>query len=219
MSLLEYGRILLQRGWLLVLCVALGAGAMFAYSNRQQPIYQSRVNVLLQPANANSSQSAASTALINSYVVYLYTNPIAAQVSEAAGLGISSGELLGRTQIGPDRDRSQVVIAVNDTDGENANRVALAWAQQLIDFRNAQNADLPQSEHINAILQDFPRFEQNSPRTLMNVALGSLGGLLLGGLGVFWLEYRRHRVVRNDDDLRQHHHLDVLATVPSEAAS
>lgn len=216
MSLLEYLRILIQRGWIILLCGALFAGAMYLYSSQQAVIYQSTQVVLLQPARANQSIGAAHRSLLNSYVVYLNSSFIAQEIADSLDMGISGAELKGRTEIGAIPDRLTIEIKVNDTNGDNANRVAFAWGEKLIQLRQAQNANLPNDDHINAILQDFPTYTQFSPRTFVNMALGGIVGILVGGVIVFILEFRQHRVIRYQDDIETLLGQQTLVSIPAE---
>lgn len=217
MSLFEYLRVLIQRGWIVVLIVMFTAGGAYFLTTQQTRIFQSSYVILLEPVSPNSNISQANRALLNGYVVYLYSRPIAAQVVEALDMGISPDELMGRSSISVTEDQLALEIRVNDTDGENANRVALAWGEALIHYRNTINEDLPGPEHINAIPQDSPRFSQFRPRVLLTTALGVLGGLAVGGLIVFMLEFLHNRIVQHPEDLEQGLHMDVLATIPGDA--
>lgn len=201
MSLLEYARIGIQRGWIIVLCALMAAGAMVVYSARQTPIYRATQVVLIQPARADLGISQANRNLLNSYVVYLNSSFVAQEIADELGLGVSGAELRGRAEIGAIPDRLTIEIEVNDTDGDRANLVAFTWGQKLVQYRQAINADLPADDHINVIVQDFPTYRLYRPRTLVNVSLGSITGGLVGFALVFALEFRRNRRVHTADDL------------------
>lgn len=215
MSLLEYLRILIMRGWILALCAALGAGALLAVSQRQTVVYRSTMQVIFEPASANQGISAATNSLLRSYVVRVHTTDVAAEIVEALGMGISADALKGGTEISAIPDQSLIKIEVNDNDGDWANAVALAWGQKLIDQQNALNSDLPGTEQIRATIQDTPRYVLFRPRTLPNVLLGTMAGLVAGAVVVFILERRMTRVIRNRQDLMP---MTMLAAVPRDPA-
>lgn len=214
-SLLEYLRVLIMRGWILALCAALGAGAMFAVSQRQTVVYRSTMQVIFEPAAASQGVSAAMNSLLRSYVVRVHTNSVAAEIVDELGMGIPADALKGGTEISAIPDQSLIKIEVNDTDGDWANVVAQAWGQKLIDQQNALNAELPATEQIGATMQDNPRYALFRPRTLPNVLLGTIAGLLAGAILVFILERRMTRVIRNRQDLT---HVPVLVAVPRDSA-
>lgn len=219
MSLLEYLRVLVQRGWMMALCALIAAGGMYVYSGRQPVIYRATQVVLIQPARADASRSLGNRSLLTSYTVYLNSVYIAQEVSDTLGLGVSGAELKGRAEIGAKPDQLVIEINVNDTDGETANRVAFAWGEKLVQYRQQLNENLPIDEHVYAVLQDFPRYTQYRPRTLINMALGGLAGLLIGGVLVFALEFRHHRRVHHPQDLAAFAADAVFMTIPTESSA
>jgi capsular polysaccharide biosynthesis protein len=215
-SLLEYLRVLIMRGWILALCAILGAGAMLVVSQRQTVVYRSTIQVIFEPAAASQGVSAAVNSLLRSYVVRVHTTAVAAEIVNDLGMGISADSLKGGTEISAVPDQSLIKIEVNDTDGDWANVVALAWAQKLIDQQNALNSELPATEQLRATMQeDSARYSLFRPRTLPNVLLGSTAGLLAGMILVFILERRMTRVIRNRQDVL---HVPVLVAVPRDSA-
>lgn len=218
MSLFEYMRVLVQRGWIMALCAVAAAGAMYLYSSQQTPIYRATQVVIIQPARADASRSLGNRSLLNSYTVYLNSVYVAQEISDALAMGVSGAELKGRAEIGAKPDQLTVEINVNDTDGETANRVAFAWGEKLVQYRQQLNENLPTDEHVYAVLQDFPRYTQYRPRTLVNMALGGLAGLLVGGVLVFALELRHHRRVHHPQDLATFATDAVFMTIPAESS-
>lgn len=217
MSLLEYLRLMITRGWILVLCAALGAGAMLVYSQRQTPVYRSTMQVIFEPAASGQGISAAMNSLLRSYVVRVHTTAVAAEIAGQLGVDTPAGALKAGAEISAVPDQSLIKIEVNDTSGEWANVVALAWGQKLIDQQNFQNTQQPATEQIVATPQDFPRFSLYRPRTVPNMLLGGTAGLALGAVAVFFLERRTQRVVRSRHDIAR---LTMLAAIPrSEAQS
>jgi capsular polysaccharide biosynthesis protein len=214
-SLIEYLRLLATRGWILGLCALLGAGGMLLYSQRQTPVFRSTMQVLFEPAATGQGISAAMNSLLRSYVVRLHTTAVAATIVDAFGMTIAPDALKGGTEISAVPDQSLIRIEVNDTNGDWANTVALAWGQTLIDQQNAINAELPATEQIVATLHDFPRYALFRPKVVTNAMLGATAGLLLGAVLVFILERRNRRLIYDRFDVAR---ISVLAVVPREPA-
>jgi capsular polysaccharide biosynthesis protein len=213
-SLLEYGRLLVQRGWIVVLCALLGAGAMFAYSRLQTPIYRSTYQILIEPARTEQGVSAGQRSLLGSLVIALHTTGTAAEIIDELGMGISPLALKNGTRIGAIPDQMLIRIEVDDTDGEFANLVAQRWGDKLLQLRNRLNQDLNNRDRILATPQDAPRYALYRPRTLINMALGGVVGVLAGALLVFALEYRHHRRITSRFDVNG---LPVLGCIPHDA--
>jgi capsular polysaccharide biosynthesis protein len=215
MSLLEYLRVVVQRGWIVLLFAAAAAAALVVISSRQTPIYRATQVLIVSPRSADLDNSLANRNLLNSYVVYLNSTFVASEIAEALDMGISGAELKGRAEIAAVPDRLTIEINVNDTDGNSANQVAYLWGQKLLEFLQARNENLPSDDHIDAVMQDLPQYVLYRPRTLVNAALGGLAGAVVGGLVVFALEFRRSRVVRDLDDLQNLRGLS-MTVIPDE---
>jgi len=212
-NLLEYARLLFQRGWIMLLCAALAAGGMWVVSRRQTPVYRSTYQVLIEPSSSNQGIAVGQRSLLGALVVELHSTEIAAEIIAELGMGISPQALKGGTRIGAIPDQMLIRIEVDDSSGEFANIVAQRWGDKLIQLRNRRNQDLNASDQILAIPQDAPRYELYRPRTLINMALGGLVGLLMGAVVVFVLEYRTYRVITSRADMDG---LPLLACVPRD---
>ena len=66
MNLIDYGRILVRRGWIIILLAVIAAGGAYFLSTRQTPIYRSIQKVLIQPARIDLSLTESSKALLSS---------------------------------------------------------------------------------------------------------------------------------------------------------
>jgi capsular polysaccharide biosynthesis protein len=126
MSLVDYGRILLRRGWIVGLLAALAGVSAFLFSQTQTPIYRATQLVLIQPSRNDLGLAEATIRLINSYVVYLNSTSIAQQVIDDLQLDMTAEALKSAATIVPDRDRLTVQIDVDLADPDVAGRVAEA---------------------------------------------------------------------------------------------
>jgi capsular polysaccharide biosynthesis protein len=216
LSLTEYFRILRRWGWLLVLATVLTAGAAYVFSKAQTPIYQSTVVVNLQGRPDLGLTQAAKT-LLRSYVTVIHTETYAQKVIDALQLDQSASNLLGNVTIASDDSRFVIQIDVRDPDPDVANRIAAAWANDLVTWRNEQNAQLQITDKVQAVVVDPPKPALYRPTTKINVLAGAILGLLLGGIIVFVVEYLDAGIIRSSDDL-DHLNLAVLGAIPAEAA-
>ena len=66
MELSEYIRIVLHRGWIAVFLAILVAAGAYAYSERQTPIYEANLTIVLQPAVTHSDLGQSVIALLRS---------------------------------------------------------------------------------------------------------------------------------------------------------
>jgi len=216
MNLVDYGRILVRRGWIMVLLAALAAGGAYFLSTRQTPTYRSIQKVLIQPARIDLSLTESSKSLLANLSEYLYSSFRAAEVIEQLKLDMTPDQLLANVDVVPVALSLSIEISVDLPDGELANRVAQAWGERLVLYRDQENQKNRREDQVNALLQDVPRYDLLAPRPAINAAAGAVLGLLLGGIIVFVLEYLESSVVRRREDLERGLDLPVLATIPAD---
>jgi capsular polysaccharide biosynthesis protein len=214
MNLIDYARILVHRGWIMLLLAVLAAGSAYFLSTQQTPIYRSTQKVLIQPSRNDFGLTEASRILLNSYEEYLYSELRAATVIDQLRLDMTPSDLLSNVTIQANRDRLTIQIDVDSTDPNQANDIARAWGNELERYRNDQNQQVRREDQIEASLQDNARATLNRPRPTINAVAGGVLGLLLGGMIVFVLEYLESSVLRRREDVERSLALQVLAAIP-----
>lgn len=224
MNLIDYGRIILRRGWIAILMAVIAAGAAFAFSQVVTPIYRGTQTILLIPSRSDLGLTEAVVRLINNRQAYLTSELRAAEVIEAIGQEMLPGYLLAQTTITPLRDSLAIQIDVDlpiaSNDPAEASRVigpiVATWGQLLIDHQNELNQSARQEDRIRAQVQDNPRVYQLQPNERIYTAIGAIGGFFLGIVFIFVLEYLESNVIRRREDVESALNLKVLAAVPLE---
>ena len=216
MNLSYYAHILVRRGWILVLAMVITAGAAFALSKVQTPVYRATQRVLLQPARNDFGLTETLRILLRSYVVYLNTDTQAAAAIDRLQLDMTPGDLRRYTTISSDPTQLVVQIDVDMQDGPLAARIATELGRLLVEYRTEDNRDLQREDRIDALLIDTATYGLHSPKTRINVLAGAVLGLLLGGVVVFALEYLESNIVRSREDVQTFLALPLLAAIPAE---
>jgi capsular polysaccharide biosynthesis protein len=214
MSLNEYVRIVMRRGWIVVIAVILTAGSAFFFSRLQTPIYRATQTILIAPARNDFGLAQTLKQLMASWVARLDADARAADVIEALNLDMTPASLRGQVTVASDLNALLITVDVDMADGPTAARVANTYGQQFIQWRNEQNAPLRVEDRINAELIDYPRFGLFRPNTAVNVAAGALLGLIVGGAVAFVLEYLGANIVRRPEDVERYLELPVLGALP-----
>src|SRR5262249_32134102 len=147
------------------------------------------------------SLTTSSRDLLNSLSEYLNSTYIAQKVIESLQLDMTPADLKGAVEIAPKPISLSIEIAVKLPDGDVANRVAKAWGQQLVLYRDQENQKNRREDQVIALLQDDPTYELFEPKPAIYAAAGGILGLLLGAILVFVLEYLESSVVRRREDL------------------
>ncbi|MCI0709939.1 MAG: Wzz/FepE/Etk N-terminal domain-containing protein [Chloroflexi bacterium] len=213
MSLLDYIRIIIRRGWIIVLAVIITATAAFGFSKLQTEEYRATQKVLLLPARNDLGLSETLRILLRSFVEYLNTDEVARIIIETLELDMQPGELRSNTTINSDPTTLTIQIDVDLTDGPQAAAIATEWGRQLVIFRDQENNQLRREDRIEARLLDTASFGLYRPNTQINVVAGAVLGLLVGAVVVFVLEYLESNILRSATDVNL---LDLLASIPEE---
>lgn len=216
MDLSYYARLILRRGWIVVLAAAITAGAAYGLSKLQTPVYRATQRVLMQPARNDFGLTETLRILLRSWVVYLDTQQQAQAVIDRLSLDMMPGEVMRYTTISSDPTQLTVQIDVDMTDGPLAARIAYELGLLLKQYRDEENRDLNRQDRIDAIVLDVASYGQHSPRVGVNTLAGGLLGALLGGGAVFVLEYLESNVVRRKEDIERFLAVPVLAAIPGD---
>ncbi|MEO1289811.1 MAG: hypothetical protein AAFV93_18775, partial [Chloroflexota bacterium] len=94
--------------------------------------------------------------------------------------------------------------------------IVAAWSQELIDHQNELNQSARQEDRIQPRIQDNPQVFLLEPNTRIYTIIGAVGGLFLGVVIIFILEYLESNILRRREDIENALNMKVLATVPSE---
>jgi len=200
----------------MVVLALLAGGAAFLLSRGQTPVYRSTQVVLIQASRADLGLAEASVRLVTPLTVYLNSRERASEIIEKLDLDMLPEQLLGNSFFAADQLRFTVQIDVDNTDGELANQIAREWGQLLVDYRNEINQRSRREDRVDAVLVDYPRYTQQSPRPTISLAIGAILGFVLGGVIVFVLEYLESGVIRHAQDLTRNGEAPLIASIPQE---
>jgi capsular polysaccharide biosynthesis protein len=215
MNLTDYFRILIRRGWIILLAIALTAGAAYALSKVQTPVYRATQKILIKPARNDAGLTMTLKQLLASWATRLDTDARAQEAIDALQLDMQAGVLHSQVHISQDLNALQLVIDVDSLVGADAEQIAYKYGLNFIEWRNQENQPLRLEDRITAELLDPPHYSLYRPQTSVNVAAGALLGLLLGGFAVFVLEYIESNVVRRAADIERQLQLPVLGNLPN----
>jgi capsular polysaccharide biosynthesis protein len=214
LELSDYFRILRRRGWIIVVLVVITAASAYVFSKLQTPVYRASVNVSINPARADLGLTQSAKWLLRNYVAIVHSEKWAEDVIDRLNIDLTPGQLKGNVTVASDDSRFLIQIDVNDYDPGQATRVANAWAQKLVEWRQQENALQLKQDQVHAYQIDAATWGLFSPKTKINTAAGAILGLLLAGVIIFFLEWVESGVVRSATDVERHLGLTVLGTVP-----
>ncbi|MDQ4075500.1 MAG: Wzz/FepE/Etk N-terminal domain-containing protein, partial [Chloroflexota bacterium] len=132
MELREYWRIIVQRGWIVVLAVVLTAGSAYLWSAAQTPEYKATAQLIVLPHTNDWGRLQTLKQRLASYTAQIRSEATAFRVVDDLRLDVSPYELLGRVAVRPELDRMVIQIDATDRDPQLAGQIANGFAE---DFR------------------------------------------------------------------------------------
>jgi capsular polysaccharide biosynthesis protein len=216
MELTDYARILRKRWWIIAVAVALTAGSAYAFSELQPREYTSTAEVIIEPARPDWGLAQAAKMVLRTYMTVIDSDKTAQKVIDKLQLSMLPEQLRSKAHFAAEDDRMVIKIEIEDNDGEQANRIAAEWAQQLIDWRDQKNTLQRKEDRVYAELRDYPSYTQSwPPGTKVMLAAGAIFGLAIAGVIIFFLEWLETGVVRTPQDLERQLNLTVVGAIPS----
>lgn len=208
--------ILRKRWWIILVAVVATAISAVGFTKLQTPTYQSTVEVVIQPARPDFGLTQSAKTLLRSYMTVADSNKWAQQVIDRLRLDMTPQQLRSNARFAAEDDRMVIKIEIEDTDGEQANRIARAWATLLVEWRDSENQRLRKEDRVGAVLRDEPTYSQAwPPRMTIVLAAGVIFGLLIAAVVIFFLEWVESGIIRTPRDVEQWIGVTVLGTVPS----
>jgi len=217
MALVEYFLIFKRRIWVLIISVLLTAGSALFFSLIMTPVYQSSVNVLVQPARTDFGLTQSAKLLLDSYVAFLDTDTSASQVIETLQLDTLPETLRGDVYIAAEPQRFLIRIEVENENGQLANDIALSWAELLVQWRNDENQKQRREDRVTAIILDSPRYILERPRRIINASAGMILGFVVGAIVVLVMENLESGIIRSRNDIESFLPVSVIGSIPNDS--
>ncbi len=214
MELRAYLHILRKRGWIILLLVVLTAGAAWGFSKLQDVEYKSSINVFVRPERIDNGTLLATKQILRGFVRYIDSRNFAQRVINALGLDMLPDTLTDKVTIASKDEDYIIEIDVVDTDAAQAERIALEWANQFVQWRNQDNLKQLKEDRVDADIVQNPTTSKFRPQTTLNLVAGAIIGLLLGVGIVFFLEAIESNILRTPDDVERALGATVIGTIP-----
>lgn len=217
MDLREYGRVLIRRGWIVIVVAIVGVIGAYLFSRLQTPIYRSTITLSAQPSRASDyGQSLAIKNLLRLYGQELQTKTIAQQVIDQLQLDIPPEKFLSEVEVSANEADYTLDLAVKDANIDMVPRMVQALADNFVILHEQENLQMDQSDRILVkILDNATSPEKFSPKTTINVIAGGILGALAGVISIFIIEYIQSGYIRKSEDIEKALNLTVLGTIPT----
>ena len=215
-DLREFGRRLLKRVWLIVLCAALVGAGTFIYTKAAvKPMYEASISVYVNNNSQKDSQVVSSSdlavaiRLAETYVNIIRSDRVLEKVIAQTGLSVTPAQLRTLISAEPVEDSEMFNVTVTTANPQ----VCADVANVIAEIAPAEIADI--IEGSSAKIIDYAKVPTVpvSPNVMTNTAVGIMVGLLLAVAFVF-AEMMLDSCVRSEEDLMRISQLPVLGRIP-----
>ena len=210
MQLQDYWRIVIQRGWIVLLAVVLTAGSAYLWSRSQPPEYKASVRLLVRADSLDFGRLQASKQVLASFSERIRSEKTAFPVVDRLNLDLNPYEVMSQIDVSYDQNQLTIQIDAKNSDPEFAGWIANGFAEEFVNEIEQANAVQRREDQVKVeIIQPAGAGAQVAPQPLINAVAGGLLGLLLGGLLVLALELLDD-TVKSRDDIERYMGQDIL---------
>ena len=214
-DLVELFYVFLNRIWLLVICMAIGGAAAFAWTACFiKPVYKTSAEIYVVSASNNSVVNLADlqlgSAVKSDYMELMLSRPVLEKVIESLNVNKTVNEIRSMVSITNKADTRILQIAATSTDPQLATDVANELATQSILLLPEIMENEPPNLVSTALFPTAPA----GPSIVKNTLLGAILGFVLCG-AVLVVIFLSDRSFKGADDMQKYFGMMPLAVVPT----
>lgn len=214
-DLVELFYVFLNRIWLLVICMAIGGAAAFAWTACFiKPVYKTSAEIYVVSASNNSVVNLADlqlgSAVKSDYMELMLSRPVLEKVIESLNVNKTVSQIRSMVSITNKTDTRILQIAATSTDPQLATDVANELATQAI----LMLPEIMENEPPNLVSTALFPTAPAGPSIVKNTLLGAILGLVLCA-GVLVIVYLSDRSFKDADAMQKYFGMMPLAVVPT----
>ena len=214
-DLVELFYVFLNRIWLLVICMAIGGAAAFAWTACFiKPVYKTSAEIYVVSASNNSVVNLTDLQIGNTvktdYMELMLSRPVLEKVIESLNVNKTVSQIRSMVSITNKTDTRILQITATSTDPQLATDVANELATQSI----LMLPDIMENEPPNLVSTALFPTAPAGPSIVKNTLLGAILGFVLCG-AVLVVIFLSDRSFKGADDMQKYFGMMPLAVVPT----
>jgi capsular polysaccharide biosynthesis protein len=212
----DYIRILLKRGWIIIVIAVVTASSALVFSRLQQPVYRSTIYLNVYPARLDWGLQQVIQSLMRNYAGVISSRDTAMEVITRLQLDITPDQLRSKLTVVPIQADFLLEIDADDYDPLIARDIAQTTAEVFVERIKISMLEQDQRDRVQVAIRDYPLPGiLHKPNWKVNTLAGGLFGAIAGILVVFLLEWLEADVIRTHKDLERYTRLSVLGVIPT----
>ncbi|MEW5717043.1 MAG: Wzz/FepE/Etk N-terminal domain-containing protein [Chloroflexota bacterium] len=218
MQLQDYARVLLKRGWIIILLALLAAASAYGFSKLQTPIWRSTVTLSTVPSRPSDyGQTLAIKNLLRLYVQQMQSPQITQQVIDKLQLDVTPQKFVSQINFNADESTLTITLEARHPLPATAAKMAQTLADVFVSYHNQENLQIDQRDRVLTSVINSTSPDIFSPKTSINTLAGAILGALLGVIVIFVLEWLDSDIVRTTEDIERVIGVTVLGSIPTIA--
>jgi len=216
----HYLRILIRRGWIIVLVAVVTAGSAFVFSKLQTVTYRSSIQLNVIPGRLDWGLQQTIKNLMRNYSGEIKSRTTAQRIINREQLDLTIDDLLDKLTVSPIESDFLMQIDVDDIDPARAQLIAQTAAEIFVEDKRVAMLEQDKRDRVDVTIRDNASPAGVFwPKTTLLVLAGALFGLLAGALVVLGLEWLAGDIIRETQDIERCSDLTVLGAIPASASS
>ncbi|MEW9123456.1 MAG: Wzz/FepE/Etk N-terminal domain-containing protein [Thermotaleaceae bacterium] len=214
-DLREYFQIIVKRIWLILLI-----GFLFAATSGiisffvLEPVYETSTTLMVGKTKEQETQIQYNDVLLSQKLVKTYgeiakSRTVSKEVIDNLKLEMTPEELKGKVSVNLVGDTEIIMVKVQDTDpaltATLANNLAQVFMKHVVRIMKVDNVQVIDKAEIP--------IRPIKPRPMLNIAIATMIGLMLGLGIVFLLEYLDN-TIKTPGDVEKHLDLPIIGAIP-----
>lgn len=216
MELKEYLQIIIKRGWIIVLTMAITMGSAFMFSRAQTPVYRATIFLNVFPGRLDWGLQQTIKGVMRNFAGNITSRMTAMEVLNRLQLDLTPDQLAGKLTVRPIESDMLIQIDADDYDPMIARDIVQATAEVFVEDAKVLMQDQDRRDRVEVSIRDHALpGRRHSPNVMINVVAGGVFGLAIGVIVIFVLRYLEADMVRTSKELEEYTGLAVLGLIPA----
>ncbi|MCE5196220.1 MAG: capsular biosynthesis protein [Negativicutes bacterium] len=213
--------ILLEKWWIVLLSVIVGASVAFAvFRFWVDPVYTTSTTLYVYNSE-NRTTGALTTGdltvarnMVSTYVVLLKSDSVLSEVARQTNLGYSAAQIKAMISASSENNTEVIKVMVENTNPEHAqiiaNTLLAVGAEKIVKVMKAGSVEVIDEAKLPTI--------PSGPNVMLNTIIGALLGLMISVMGILLLEMF-DTTIKSEEDIKEMFDIPVVGVIPTIPAN